>query len=296
MRGVIRSIPVLLAAVLAFAACAKPGEPCIDSPGSCKTKNTHLVCIDKKLVLATCKGAAACNDEGHSLVCDNTMADVGDGCSPEGARACSSDGKKELRCRAGSFQVEWGCRDGCALDASNNPKCAPTGEVGEVCRPDSIVCDGAKKTELACADGKLAARRTCNGSIGCETSPGGGVRCDRTKAVENEQCQEEGTGACDVAQKNVLLCRMGHFKTELHCLGALGCELPGNYSVRCDKSIVEPNEPCTEDGAVTCNTEGKQARCKEGAFQIDKSWKAKKGEPCQNRYRVSFETAKFEAR
>ena len=105
-----------------------------------------------------------------------------------------------------------------------------------------------------------------------------------------------GIGACDQAQQNVLLCQGGKFTTSLHCLGDLHCELPGNYSVRCDKSKVPVGEACTEDGAASCSTDGVQVKCTQGAWAIDKKWKPKKGETCANRYRVSFDTEKFDAR
>ncbi len=291
-------LALLLVAVTGtgLAACrGKPGESCSDSPATCLDKASHLVCLEGKYVLESCRGNGGCTDD-KSVLCDNTSAQVGDGCGHNGARACSADRSQELRCRDGKFAVEWSCRGGCTLDANNNPKCTPVGEIGEVCRPDSIVCDGAQKTQLACVDGKLAGTKTCHGALGCRTEPGGGVRCDRTQAVEGEGCREYGTGACDPTRKNVLLCQSGHFRTQLRCLGPLGCELPGNYSVRCDKSIVEENEPCTEDTAVSCSTDGRQVKCTGGQFVIDKTWKPKKDETCSNRYRVSFETEKFEAR
>jgi hypothetical protein len=286
---------LLLAASIAAPACAKPGGDCSETPGSCAGKTSHLVCVKGKYVLESCNGPGGCSDD-TALVCDSTRADVGDGCGHDGARACSADGSKELRCRDGQFAVEWSCRAGCTLDASKNPKCTPTGEVGDPCRPDSIVCDGKGKTQLSCVEGKLAATRTCHGGLGCQTEPGGGVRCDRTQALEGEDCREEGAGACDMTRKNVLVCQGGHFKTQLHCLGPLGCELPGNYSERCDKSIVELNEPCTEEGAISCSTDGKQVKCTDGKFSIDKKWKPAKGETCSVRYRMSLETEKFEAR
>jgi hypothetical protein len=291
----------LLAAALTVLAAAsascrgKPGDDCSDTPGSCSDKQSHLVCAQGKYVLETCKGKGGCTDD-KALYCDNGLADVGDGCGHEGARACSTDGSKELRCRDRKFSVEWSCRGGCTLDDSNNPKCTPTGEIGDACRPDSIVCDGAQKTQLACTDGKLAATRTCHGDLGCKTEAGGGVRCDRTQAVEEEDCREEGTGACDSTKQSVLLCEGGHFHTRLHCQGPLGCELPGNYSVRCDKSVVDESEPCNEESAVSCSTGGKQVKCTGGKFVVDKTWAPKNGEACSNRYRVSFETEKFEAR
>ena len=289
-----------LAAVLVIAALVacrpKAGEDCSDTPGSCIDKTSHAVCVNKKYVIATCKGKDGCNDDGKALVCDNTMADLGDGCAPEGSRACTRDEKYEVRCRDQKFAIEWSCRGGCKLDANNNPKCTPVGEVGDVCRPDSIVCDGAQKTELSCADGKLAVHRVCHGERGCQTLAGGGVGCDRSIGLEGEECQEEGTGACDTTRKNVLVCTGGHFHMALHCLGPLGCELPGNYSTRCDKSIVEEGEACDEDLAVSCSTQGKQVKCTDGKFVVDKKWKPKKGETCNNRYRISKETAKFEAR
>jgi hypothetical protein len=261
---------LLFALLVAIPCCAKPGDACTDSPGSCADKASHLACVGGKYVLETCKGQAGCTDD-KTLTCDNSKADVGDGCGHDGARACSGDGSKELRCRDGKFGVEWSCRGGCTLDASNNPKCTPTGDVGEVCRAESIVCDTSQKTQLDCVDGRLAINRTCHGALGCVTEPGGGVRCDRTTALENEACKLDGTGACDVAKKNVLVCQGGHYKTQLHCAGPIGCELPGNYSVRCDKSIVDVGEACTEDGAISCSPDGKQVKCDGGKFTIDKA-------------------------
>jgi hypothetical protein len=286
---------ILFAFIVAIPCCAKPGDACTDSPGSCADKASHLACVGGKYVLETCKGQGGCTDD-KTLVCDNTKADIGDGCGHDGARACSGDGSKELRCRGGKFEVEWSCRGGCTLDASNNPKCTPTGDVGEACRPSSIVCDTAQKTQLDCVDGRLAVNRTCHGALGCVTEPGGGVRCDRSTALDGEACKQDGTGACDVSKKNVMVCQGGHYKSMLHCAGPIGCELPGNYSARCDKSIVDIDEPCTEEGAISCSPDGKQVKCASSKFGIDKAWKPKKGETCANRYRVSFETEKFEAR
>ena len=147
------------------------------------------------------------------------------------------------------------------------------------------MCDGAQKAQLVCVDGKLAPTRTCHGARGCETAPGGGVRCDRTVALEDEACSEEGTGACDTTRKNVLVCRAATSRRSCTAWATLGCELPGNYSVRCDKSIVPMSEPCDEDGAVSCSTDGKQVQCTSGKWALDKNWKPKKGETCSNRYR-----------
>jgi hypothetical protein len=292
---VFSTVCIALAGILLVPSCTKPGDACSETPGSCADKASHLVCTGGKYVLETCKGQGGCTDD-KSLVCDNAKADVGDGCGHDGVRACSSDGSKELRCRGGKFAVEWSCRNGCTLDPSNNPKCTPTGLIGDVCRPDSIVCDVAQKTQLDCVDGKLAVNRTCHGALGCVTEAGGGVRCDRTQALEGEECRQDGTGACDATKKNVLVCQGGHYRTQLHCLGPIGCELPGNYSVRCDKSIVDLGEPCTEESAISCSADGQQLKCTDGKFAVDKTWKPKKGDTCSNRYRVSFETEKFEAR
>ena len=129
------------------------------------------------------------------------------------------------------------------------------------------------------------------------TPPGGGVRCDRTQALEGEECRTEGNGACDMAKKNVLVCTGRPLQDAAQLPAARSAaSSPGNYSVRCDKSIVDENEPCTEDGSLSCTPDGKQVKCTNGKFVIDKTWKPKKDETCNNRYRVSFETEKFEAR
>lgn len=274
---------------------AKTGDSCTESPSSCASKDAHLVCADGKYVLEACRGPRACTDD-KELACDNTTAQAGDGCGHDGARACSSDGAKELRCRGHEFAVEWSCRGGCTLDANENPKCTPTGEIGDACRPNSIVCDSAQRAQLDCVDGKLALARSCDGSMGCRTEAGGAVRCDRSQAVEHEDCGQEGAAACDAKRHDVLVCDGSHFRTSLHCQGPLGCELPGNYSVRCDKSLVDEGEECSEEGALSCSPTGKQVKCVEGRFVLDTRWAPRRGETCSNHYRVSFETEKFQAR
>ncbi|MGD0523651.1 MAG: hypothetical protein ABSE49_00835 [Polyangiaceae bacterium] len=84
-------LPLSIALVVFVACKGKPGEDCTDTPGSCSDKSSHLVCVNKKTVLETCKGQNGCNDDGKTLVCDYSTADVGDGCGHEGARACSVD-------------------------------------------------------------------------------------------------------------------------------------------------------------------------------------------------------------
>jgi hypothetical protein len=118
----------LLLVALDVSGChPNPGDECTDSPGSCADKASHYVCTNKKIVLETCKGPGGCNDD-KSLICDNSKADVGDGCGHEGARACSIDGTKELRCRDAQFQVEWSCKGGCTTDAEQQSEVRPDRE------------------------------------------------------------------------------------------------------------------------------------------------------------------------
>ena len=287
----------LLFAALALAGChSNPGEACSDTPGSCSDKASHLVCTGGKYVLETCKGQGGCADD-KSLTCDNTKADVGDGCGHDGARACSVDGTKELRCRGGQFGIEWSCRGGCTLDESNNPKCIPTGLVGDACRPDSIVCD------VAAEDGARLRRRQARCDADLPWCPR--VRhCRRAAecaAIEPRRSRAKSAAPRARARatwrrRASWSARAGTSRPSSSASGRSAASCPGNYSVRCDKSIVNENEPCTEESSLSCTSDGKQVKCTDGKFVIDKKWKPKKGETCANRYRVSFETEKFEAR
>ncbi len=90
-------LALLLVAVTGtgLAACrGKPGESCSDSPATCLDKASHLVCLEGKYVLESCRGNGGCTDD-KSVLCDNTSAQVGDGCGHNGARAC-----KRVRRRA----------------------------------------------------------------------------------------------------------------------------------------------------------------------------------------------------
>ena len=175
---------------------------------------------------------------------------------------------------------------------TTTPSASPRATSATSCRPDSIVCDVAQpRRELDCVDGKLVADAHLPRRARLRHAP-------RRRRALRSHAGPRGRGVPHGGQRRLRhdqeerpgLHQDGQFKTTAPLPGrpsAASC--PGNYSVRCDKSIVVENEACTEEGAISVHGRGQAGQVHAtGKFAIDKTWKPKKGETCDNRYRVSL--------
>jgi hypothetical protein len=98
---------------------ATDGEPCSkDGTSACSVDGTvMLVCKDGKLGKSReCRGAKKCDAAGDKVVCDSSLAMVGDPCEAGGA--CSVDGKQLLECKDGKMALGSECSGdgGCKVD------------------------------------------------------------------------------------------------------------------------------------------------------------------------------------
>ena len=93
---------------------ALEGDRCQLTPGgegyACTPDFTREVSCksgERFVLRSTCRGPARCSVTGMMLRCDDTIANVGDPCTPSGAdsTSCSSDGKSETRCDGASGAV-----------------------------------------------------------------------------------------------------------------------------------------------------------------------------------------------
>lgn len=94
-------------------------DPCVGDDSACATDHkAELTCVKNRFVVrATCKGVDGCTVDGHTLSCDDHVADVGDPCFGAERTACSSDHKFLLTCTAQRFAVAEKCkgRGGCRV-------------------------------------------------------------------------------------------------------------------------------------------------------------------------------------
>lgn len=97
------------------------GDPCKEEgAGACSVdKQTYLECHGGKMAQQMkCKGQKACRIEGDQVLCDWSIADVGDACSQEDAASCSGDGKSMLVCKNAKMELRRACPVGCSIDGT----------------------------------------------------------------------------------------------------------------------------------------------------------------------------------
>ena len=77
-------------------------------------KKNEITCKGGRYAVLPCRGPEGCADKGGTVVCDVSIAQLGDSCanlSGEGY-ACSVDKKSLLKCKGGKFELDEKCSDG----------------------------------------------------------------------------------------------------------------------------------------------------------------------------------------
>lgn len=129
-------------------------------------------------------------------------------------------------------------------------------EAGAACTPDGA-------SLLTCTGGRYARSGVCRGPGGCRQE-GGQVLCDVSRAEVGDACATEETAACTMRGDAWLRCRGGHFELRSPCRGGEGCHVEG-ARVRCDQSLAEPGDACTDEDTAACTTDrGAMVRCRNG--------------------------------
>jgi hypothetical protein len=99
------------------------GAPCEPegAVGCAADKKTRLVCTNGSLGSpVVCHGAAGCTRKDDKVYCDRSIATEGEPCIGHG-NACSTDGKKVLLCKEGTFAEAWGCHTPCKVIGATGP-------------------------------------------------------------------------------------------------------------------------------------------------------------------------------
>ena len=115
---------------------APPDDLCdqliADEHEVCVTRDDFTCAADGKALLACenhawrtrqrCGGQNACTVKGKRVVCDNSVANVGDACIERDDYACATDLESALRCDGGTFTLASRCEGpkGCAIARSES--------------------------------------------------------------------------------------------------------------------------------------------------------------------------------
>lgn len=227
---------VFVAGLLAVGCCKKkPGDSCSGTSPSCLDDNNLLVCEKGTLISTPCKGPNGCKVENNLIKCDISGNAAGDPCSSgdEGDTACGVDGKSQISCHSGKYEVAL-CRgpDGCKTQGNTSICDLSIAEEGQECKgPGAIntyACsvDGTKV--LKCTNGQFNMSGYCRGKK-CEVKDGK-VGCPDPIALVNDPCDTSSLGsyACAVDGSALLVCRGSKWIVDEKCRGKTKCKEQNN--------------------------------------------------------------------
>lgn len=92
---------------------ARDGDRCTrqGSQACSQDKRARLVCNGGKYTLAEhCRGTDGCKTTGRRVLCDDSLAVIGEPCDVEGNFSCSTDFRNILICHDGKFAVDTRCK------------------------------------------------------------------------------------------------------------------------------------------------------------------------------------------
>jgi hypothetical protein len=226
----------LLAGLLVAGCCKKkPGDSCTGADPSCLDESNLLVCEKGTFISTPCKGPNGCKVENNLLTCDISGNAAGEPCgsSDEGDSACGVDGKSQVTCKDGKYEVA-ACRgpNGCKTEGTTSICDLSIAEENQECTgpgaANTYACsvDGTKV--LKCKGGKFETSSFCRGKK-CEVKDEK-VGCPDPIALASDPCELTSTGsyACAVDGAALLVCRGGKWIVDEKCKGKSKCKEQGN--------------------------------------------------------------------
>lgn len=226
---------VSLALVVGLAACKKPkaGDPCLPNQAICNVdKVSALGCgADGKLFEMTCRGAKGCFTQGKAVECDDSVANLNDGCDEENEPACSVDKKSALECHGNKFALGETCKGsrGCVVNGENITCDNDISDIGDPCHFEGdYACTPDKTYALKCVGKKMTKLNSCRGAKACRVLELPQEKkiefvCDDTLAQLGDSCDEEGEHACSMDKKSIYVCKGLVFTMLNACTGPKGC-------------------------------------------------------------------------
>ena len=144
-----------------------------------------------------------------AVTCDDTIAQLGDGCDEENEVACQVDKKAALECHKNVFTVGETCKGpkGCVVNGEKISCDNDIADTGDPCHFDGdYACSSDNKMAFKCTAKVMTPLNSCRGDKGCrvvELAAEHKVEfiCDDSLAVIGDPCDEEGEHACSDGQE-----------------------------------------------------------------------------------------------
>jgi len=229
----ISSLLVAALLLLSVSACKKPkaGDACTGSGASCVDPSSALFCSSTALKPMSCRGPAGCKAANNVVTCDDTIAQLGDGCDEENEVACQPDKKAALECHGGVFVVGETCKGprGCTVDGEKISCDNDVADENDPCHFDGdFACASDKKMVFKCVGKKMTPLNSCRGPKGCRVfelplEKKVDFSCDDSVANLGDACDESGEHACTMDKTAIMVCTNAKFTALKTCSGPKAC-------------------------------------------------------------------------
>ena len=214
-------------------------------------------CRDKPAAGRACRviDQIVCAGGDRALLCETAPS-----AQPGGATAWA-----EVPCKGsrGCFHREDAdeCDDTVAVDGDACPHNPPL----------DYACTADRTRALVCKEGRYGLWRACRGPDACQVEGGRNVRCDTTLGEAGDPCAQQGTYACSVDGKTMLLCDGSTLVAASSCRGPGGCHIQREtHKVECDDALAEEGDPCDQAKRIACASDRKAELVCQGSKYVKK--------------------------
>lgn len=150
----------------------------------CAGDKAMLACHSGKFETVPCLGPRGCQLSGAKANCDQSIANVGDACKKDHAKACSADGSRVLSCRLGRMSELYECRGEkrCTSEAGKLSCDQTVAKLGDSCDKGlsgHIACSMDMKALLKCDAERFVVSEKCKAGTVCTVS-GQVTKCEKS--------------------------------------------------------------------------------------------------------------------
>lgn len=149
----------------------------------CAGDKAMLACHAGKFENVACLGPRGCELSSGKANCDQSVANAGDPCSQDKAKACSADGSRVLACTLGRMSELYECRgeNKCKSEGGKLTCDQTVAKLGDICDKGlsgHIACSPDKKSLLKCEAERFVSSERCKAGTVCTVS-GQSTKCEK---------------------------------------------------------------------------------------------------------------------
>ena len=166
----------------------QPGDVCgktDEGVAVCASDDAMLACHARKFERVPCRGPHGCETVAGQANCDQSVAEAGEGCKKQNAKACSVDKTQVLSCSEGRLVAQYFCRgDGACSSAGGKLACDQTvAKLGDACDKSlsgHIACSEDRKSLITCQGERFVPSDKCKLGTLCTVS-GQSTKCEKAE-------------------------------------------------------------------------------------------------------------------